>query len=195
MSDAILLDLPEQLVGERVIVRPMRDEDAEGMFEAVQESVDRIRPWMIWSDQYHQPSDALAYIRRCRGNWVTREDIPLGIFERETGRFLGGTGLHPRNWSVPYFEIGYWVRSSAEGHGFVTDAVKLILRYAFEGLGANRVLIRCNSLNKRSIAIPERLGFVAEGILRNVERDTSGSLADMRFYAMTPADYERADWR
>jgi RimJ/RimL family protein N-acetyltransferase len=64
--------------------------------------------------------------------------------------------------------------------------------FAFEVLEARRLVIRCDTRNLRSKAVPERLGYVLEGCLRNSQMDTSGRPADMLVYAMTPQDYERA---
>jgi RimJ/RimL family protein N-acetyltransferase len=98
---------------------------------------------------------------------------------------------------VPSFEIGYWIRQPREGRGYVTEAVMLVTRFCFGRLGANRVFIRCDRRNTRSRAIPERLGFVNEGTVRNELRDTSGNLADMVFYGMVPEDFNLAErsWR
>ena len=70
------------------------------------------------------------------------------------------------------------------------------MRLAFEALGANRVEIRCDGRNARSLAVPARLGFVPEATLRNHCRDGRGELRDTRIFAMTPEDYAhaRTDW-
>ena len=54
---------------------------------------------------------------------MKREDLTFALFERKTGRFLGATGLHRPNWEARIFEIGYFQRTSAVGHGFMTEAL------------------------------------------------------------------------
>ena len=185
----ILLDLPDQLPGERVLVRPYRAGDGAALWEAVTESREHILPWLPWGGTHRTPAESEAFVRKWQANWLLREDLILGIWERATGHYLGGSGLHRIQWDVPSFEIGYWLRRTAEGHGYMTEAVQLLCQLAFETLAANRVFIRVASGNHRSAAIPRRLGFVHEATLRNDTRDASGELRDMLVFAMTPQDY------
>lgn len=189
---AILLEVPEQLKGPRVVVRRYSDADAAPLHEAIQESVEHLRPWMPWYDKHQTLDDTLEYVRRTQARWITREDLGMGIFARDGGAVLGGTGLHVQGWDIPCFEIGYWVRRSQEGHGYITEAVRLLAACAFEQLRAQRLAIHCDARNIRSKAIPERLGFVYEGCLRHEGLDTAGQPFDMLVYAMIPNDYERA---
>ena len=101
---------------------------------------------------------------------------------------LGGTGLHPRNWEIGYFEIGYWVRASAEGRGYIAETVRLLTDYAFDTLKANRLEIRCDELNVRSAAIPKRLGYVLEGRLRNDVATSDGRLRTTLVFSLIPED-------
>ena len=80
----------------------------------------------------------------------------------------------------------------------MTEAVKLMCKLCFETLKANRVEIRCDSLNLRSAAIPRRVGFIHEGTLRNSTRGVSSAtkgqsseLRDMHLFSLIPEDYAR----
>lgn len=113
----------------------------------------------------------------------------VGIWQKQTGIYLGGSGLHRIRWEVPSFEIGYWLRASAWGQGYVTETVRLLCALAFETLGGQRVEIRCDARNARSAAVPLRCGFVREACLRNESRDGAGNLRDTLVFALTPEDY------
>jgi ribosomal-protein-serine acetyltransferase len=191
----ILRDLPDELVGERVVVRQYRSGDGAALFEAVEESREHLQPWMPWEANHKSVADSEAIVRRGAANWLSREDLMAGVWERATGRYLGGSGLHRMKWEVPSFEIGYWLRRSATGQGYMTEAVTLLTTMAFETLNANRVFIGCAVENERSAAIPRRLGFVLEATLRNHARDGDGVLHDHYIFAMTPQDYANASWR
>lgn len=183
-----LIPLFDVLEGERVVVRPFRESDAEEHFEAVVESREHIQPWLPWARGYDTLDDSRTFIARSEAAWRLRDDLILGIFDRATGRFLGGTGLHPRDWDIPFFEIGYWLRVSAEGHGYMTEAVRLLTDYAFESLGANRVMIRCDERNTRSAAVAERAGYLREARLRNDSFGADGTLRNTLIFALTPVD-------
>jgi RimJ/RimL family protein N-acetyltransferase len=185
----ILLDVPEELTGPRIVVRPFRDLDAEPMFAAIQDSRAHIRRFLPWPDLHRDVSDTLAFIRGQRSAWVARTNFGMGVFLRSSGEFVGGTGLHPREWRVPSFEIGYWIRKSAEGNGYVTEAAALASRLAFDRLGAQRVIIRCDTRNSRSCAIPRRLGYTLEGTLRNETFDADGNIWDALLFSLIPQEY------
>jgi ribosomal-protein-serine acetyltransferase len=123
--------------------------------------------------------------------------LAVAVLDRTTSRYLGGSGLHRIDWDVPAFEIGNWLRTSAVGQGYVSEAVRLLCGLAFDTLGGKRVEIRCDARNTRSVAVPRRLGFVQEGCLRNQCRDGAGELRDTLVFAMTPEDYAAASvrWR
>jgi ribosomal-protein-serine acetyltransferase len=188
----ILRELPDQLLGEKVLLRPYRAGDGQALFEAVDESREHILPWMPWGSQHVTVADSEALVRKWHAKWILREDLTLGVWDRTTGRYLGSIGLHRIDWEVPSFEIGYWLRRTAVGHGYMTEAAWILCRFAFEELSAQRVFIRCGSGNHRSAAIPKRLGFVPEGCMRNSNRDTNGELYDMLVFGMTPQDYATA---
>lgn len=195
-ADPILRDLPRELTGERVLVRPYCAGDGTAVFEAVVESREHLRRWMPWVDSHQQVEDSELFARRAEVKWLGREDFCYGIWERATGQYLGSSGLHPRDWDVPEFEVGYWIRRTAEGQGYVSETVRLLARLAFETLGANRLFLRCDALNERSAAVARRLGFRLEGTFRNDSRDPSGTLRNTHFFALLPADYEvlRPGW-
>lgn len=184
-----LIPLFEELRGPRVVVRPYRLEDADALFAAVAESRQHIWPWMPWGDQHQTVDDSRDFILRTQAKWLLREDMTVGFFEASSERYLGGSGLHPRGWDVPAFEIGYWIRASAEGHGYVAETVRLLTDFAFESLGAQRVMIRCDARNTRSAAVAERLGFVREAHLRNeVRTHTDSALRDTLVFSLVPSD-------
>jgi RimJ/RimL family protein N-acetyltransferase len=178
----------DELRGERVLVRPYRLEDAEALKEAVEESREHIRPWLPFADRHQTIEETRDWIVQGMAKWLLREDMHCGIWELATGRFLGGVGLHTRNWQIKYFEIGYWLRKSAEGHGYMTEAAKLVADFALHKLNANRVEIRCDEGNARSAAVARRLGFVEEGRLRNREPGPDGTLRTMLYFSLVPED-------
>jgi RimJ/RimL family protein N-acetyltransferase len=190
----IVVDLPDRLVGELVIVRPWAEADSRLLWDAIDESRDHLGPWMPWVDAYRNPDDALEFTRRCQARWLLREDFTVAIVERTTGRILGGSGLHVRNWPIRAFEIGYWIRQGAEGHGYVREAVQLLTRFAFDELGANRVQIRMGVRNVRSRRVAERLGFVLEGTLRRSAPAPDGQPSDMHMFALVPDEYRALPW-
>jgi RimJ/RimL family protein N-acetyltransferase len=190
----ILLDLPEILLGERIAVRSWKAGDGLRLYEAVQESLLHLLPWLPWGPGHESPAVSEQMCREWHARWELREDAPWAILSRDEKRILGGTGLHRMDWHVGSFEIGYWIRASDHGKGYVTEAVQLMTSFAFDYLSANRVFIRCAVQNHRSSAIPKKLGFIHEGVLRNNIKDAHGQLHDADMFALIPGDYRKLSW-
>jgi ribosomal-protein-serine acetyltransferase len=187
MTKPILRDFPDQFETERLIIRAPRVGDGKAMNEAILESLPQLAEWMYWARQAPTLEESEENIRRAVARFQTREDLRLGLYLKD-GTFAGGSGLHRPNWDVPSFEIGYWLRSSLCGKGYMTEAVAAITDFAFEHLGAKRVHIHADDRNVKSWRIPERLKFALEGIHRNDSRDPHGGLRDTRIYAKTRSD-------
>ena len=189
------IPVPREIRGRRVVLRPLRSSDVRAVWEAIEESRQRLERWLPWVQATRSIDDQRAAMARLRDLWRRRESFVVGIFDRRTGRYLGGSGLHRINWETRSFEIGYWIRTSAEGRGYVAETVRLLTRLAFDRLGANRVEIFMDPRNIRSRAVPERLGFVLEGTLRLKVMGTDGHLEDRCVFAVTRDDYDRLPWR
>lgn len=193
MSDnPILLDFPDEFESERLIMRPPRPGDGAAMHAAVMESLDDLRPWMPWAQH---PADAKGYEAICRrkyAEWILREDLMLTLWRKRDGAYVGGSGLHRIDWSVPCVEIGYWLRTRMTGQGYMTEAVQAITGFAFAHLHAQRIEIHVDAKNTRSIAVAERAGYTLEARLRHQDRGVDGELRDTLVYVMFPPVVEEA---
>lgn len=148
--------------------------DAPRLKQAVDASVEHLRPWMPWAHRDPEPLAAkVDLLRRFRGQFDLDQDFVYGIFTRDESAVAGGTGLHTRR-GPGIFEIGYWIAGELTGRGLATESSAALTRVAFEACGAERVEIRVDPANAASLAIPRKLGFVEEGTLRRVLDDADG---------------------
>ena len=189
-TDPILRDLPEELCGERVLLRPYRAGDGLALLEAVEESRELLQPWRPWEHSPVSPDDTETFVRHEMVKWILREYLPMSLWEKGTGKYLGGAGLYGICWELPTFQIGYWLRASAEGNGYMTEAVRLLCDFAFRTLEAQRVEIRCDTRNARSAAIPRRLGFMPDATIPNQSRNPQGEFREDFVYFMTSDRYK-----
>ncbi|MFZ7943535.1 GNAT family N-acetyltransferase [Neobacillus sp. 19] len=182
----ILIDFPEEFYTERLVIRKPIPGDGKAVYEAIKGSLNELKPWMPWAHREQTEEDVEANMREAHAKFLTREDLRLHIFHKETGEFIASSGLHRINWDVPKFEIGYWVDTRHSGNGYITEATEAITHFAFTHLNAKRVEIRCDSKNVKSRAIPEKLGFSLEGILKcdSISADTK-ELRDTCIFAKT----------
>jgi RimJ/RimL family protein N-acetyltransferase len=178
VTSPILRDFPDAFESERLLIRAPRPGDGAAVQEAIQESLAELLPWMPWAHGPQSAEASEAFARQADADFLARRDLPLFLFRRHDGMFVGGSGLHDLNWSVPSFGIGYWVRTSLVGQGFATEASARIADFAFDELGAERVEIWCDAANERSAAVAQRAGFAFEARMERNRRNTSGELAD-----------------
>lgn len=181
----ILLDFPTEFTTDRLLIRMPKPGDGKAVFDAINASIEELKPWMPFAHIDQTEEDVEANIREAHLKFLKREDLRLLVFLKETGELVASSGLHRINWDIPKFEIGYWVDSRHGGKGYVTEAVQGITDFAVNELKARRVEIRCDSRNKKSAAIPERLGYTLEGVLRNdsLEIGSTTELRDTSVYA------------
>lgn len=188
--DPVLLDFPDSFDTSRLTIRAPRRGDGARVADAVRESIEELRPWMPWAKELPTHEKSEARIRRAIAAWQTRTDLPLHLYLKDSDTFVGGSGLHRFDWDVRRFEIGYWVRTKFAGKGYISEAVNGITQFAFEHLNANRVEIRCDAKNVRSVAVAKRCGFLLEGTLRNQDLAVDGSLRDtLIFSKISPTEF------
>lgn len=181
--EPIMLDMPESFESSRLLIRAPRWNDGAIVYEAVKESIRELRPWMPWAKRLPTPEEAEISIRRSRLQFLDRSDLRLLLLMKDTGDLVGSSGLHRIDWQARKFEIGYWVRTSCSGQGYITEAVDAITAFAARELQAGRIEIRCDSRNVRSAKVAERLGFSLEGVLRNERCDVDGILRDTMVFS------------
>lgn len=154
------------------------------MFAALEESRERLYPWLGFPDRLQTEEATRDWLTHREALWLLRKMLGFSIRQAATGDYLGSVDLHHIDWERRSFALGYWLRDTAEGHGYMSEAVRTVTDYAFDALAASKVELRCDARNVRSAAVAERLGFVREGLLRCEERAKDGTLADVLCYGL-----------
>lgn len=188
MINPILKDFPAHFETERLLVRCPQSGDGVAMFEAIVESRAELVPWMAWASKNQHVDETEEYVRRAQANWLMRTALPMLVYRKSDGSFVGGSGLHHIEWDVPAFEIGYWQRTKCRGQGYITEAVNGLTAFCREVLGARRIVIRCDTLNTRSKRVAERAGFALEATVRSTYREPGGQLRDDFVFSKTWPD-------
>jgi RimJ/RimL family protein N-acetyltransferase len=186
--DPLLLHLPTCLEGENIELRAYTDTDSRAVWEAVDANREHLAQWMPWVNTWKERAESKRYVRRMQAAWIMRQDLVFGIFDK-AGDLIGACGLHDPDWITPKFSIGYWIGAASQGKGHVTEALRLMTKFGFEHLHANRLWISCDADNARSAAVPPRAGYTQEAYLRNERINVRGALSDTLIFGMTRSDY------
>jgi ribosomal-protein-serine acetyltransferase len=150
-----------------VEMRQFEPRDAETVFAVVDRNRQHLRQWLPWVDHSHSPEDLRQFILRVQAQFEADQGPNAGIWVG--GVFAGNVGCHPISWANRSCSLGYWIDAAQQGRGVITRCCAAMLDYLFDELRLHRVEIRCGTGNTRSCAIPERLGFTREGLLRQAE--------------------------
>ena len=179
----------EAELGEGRSLRQLDDADAEELFALIDSNRAHLANWMPFVSQTHTIADSLAFIRAARRQSEENRGVQLAILRDE--RIIGVAGFHGIDWTRRSTSIGYWLAAAQQGSGTMTVAVAAMLDHAFGPWDLARVEIRAGVANRRSRAIPERLGFREEGVLRAAER-IGTRVIDHAVYVMTAREWRRA---
>ena len=184
----VLLDIPDHIQTERLLLRAPRPGDGATVNASVIETLEDLRQYpasMLWAMEEQPVEKTEEFCRRAAANWIIRADFPMLIFRRDTGEHAGNCGLHRFDWNTRVFEIGWWGRKRFQGQGLISEAATALTEFAFEHLGARRVWCAADDANERSWRVAERLGFAHEGTLKSERCDPDGTRRAMRVYAAT----------
>jgi ribosomal-protein-serine acetyltransferase len=171
-------------------LRLLEESDADELFGVIDANREHLGTWMPWVAFEHEPADVLPFIRLTRKQIGENNGLQTAIVDPE-GRIAGMVGFHEVDWMNRKSSIGYWLARAEQGRGTMTEAVRAYVDHALATLKLNRVTIQAAVENTRSRAVPERLGFREEGVLRGVER-IGDRMLDGVVYAMLAADWPGA---
>lgn len=172
--NTVLIDVPTMIETERLELRMPQPGDGRAVNAAIKASLTELQPWLGFARSNPSVEETETNTREAHAKFITRESLRYLIFLKDTDEFVGSTGFHNIDWSVRKFEIGYWIDTRMSGNGYMAEAVGKLTKLALNELNGKRVEIRCESTNDKSRAVPERLGYELEGILRNEDLSVDG---------------------
>ncbi len=139
-----------------VVLRRYHESDIDGLYAAIEENRDHLRPHMPWADESRD--EFIAFVTDSIAQWNRGADRNYAIVDDASGCYLGACGLHDRV-GADGREIGYWLVAAATGRGIVTAAARALTATALAIHGVSRVEIHCDEANVRSAAVARRLSY------------------------------------
>jgi ribosomal-protein-serine acetyltransferase len=172
------------LVTDDVYLRLLDVTDTQEVHRLIEANLVYLARWLPWATS-QTFDDTLDFIRRTRSQLSDNDGFQTAIVLEEG--IVGVIGYHAIDWPNRSTRIGYWLDEGHQGRGIMTASVRVLVDHALSIWRLNRVEIRAAADNRRSRAIPERLGFRQEGTLRQAELVDGGYL-DSVIYSMLEAD-------
>lgn len=174
-------------LGDDAELRLLEEHDAEALYHLIDRNRDFLREWLPFPDFVTGPEGTLDFIRTTRRQVADNQGLQCVIVCE--GEPAGMVGFHRINWMNKSTTLGYWLAEDCNGRGLMTRAVRAMVEHAFTGWKLNKVEIRVATENRKSQAIPERLGFVKEGVLRQNEL-LNGEYVDHIAYSMLAEEWK-----
>jgi ribosomal-protein-serine acetyltransferase len=172
---------------ERLGVRPLETEDAAELHALIEANRDHLARWMPWAAEQNLAGTE-RFVAEAEQQLVGEDGFQAKIEPGE--EIVGVVGFHRIDWVNRNTSLGYWLAEAAQGRGTMTTVVRAVLDYAFYEWELHRVEIHCAPENRRSRAIPERLGFREEAHLRETEL-VGGRYLDSVVYGMLAEEWGR----
>lgn len=141
--------------------------DSEELLELINSNRSYLREWLGWVDGIKEVSDTKSFIKDTKEQFASNNGFQVGIWSKK--KLIGVIGFLEIDWKDKKTEIGYWIDHDSQGDGIITKSCEALIDYAFNRLKLNKVEIHCAENNIKSQAIPKRLGFTKEGIIREAE--------------------------
>jgi ribosomal-protein-serine acetyltransferase len=173
------------IIDERVEMRPVEERYTEEFYALVDANRGYLLPWMPWAEKATL-ENTREYYRSSLQRTAAGNGFDALIFVQD--RPAGTIGFHAINKVTNSTTIGYWLAAEYQGRGIITRCCRVMVDHAFTAWKLNRVEIRAATSNHRSRAIPQRLGFIEEGVLREADC-AGGRYLDMVVYGMLAREW------
>ncbi|WP_207515456.1 GNAT family N-acetyltransferase [Longitalea luteola] len=185
----MLLRLGAKIRVDDTIVMELIDyHHAETLCQLVKDNRQYLREWLPWVDHLRTVEDFRKYINSSKQRYAGNVEMGFVILQKHV--MIGRIGLYNIDHNNKNASIGYWLAQDFTGKGIITRCCKVIIDEGFARLKLNRIEIRAATANVKSQAIPERLGFKREGIIRQGEF-VNNQFVDLYVYSMLKEEWER----
>lgn len=153
--------------------------------------------WMPWCHAGYTIEESREFVEKTAADWrdcadAWRDGMQFGyaIFDRESGKFLGGVGLNQPHKIHKFFNLGYWTRPAAQNRGIASTATRALAQAAFADLRElNRIEIIAAAENLPSRKAAEKAGARFEGILRK-RLSIAGAAHDAALFSFVREDFD-----
>ena len=179
----------KMFVDSGIYLKDLQLAHAPSLFSLVENNRAFLGKWLGWVPFSKTLEDSRDFILTVQKQIELKQGFHGGIFYQ--GELAGVLGFHCINRTHKHASIGYWLGEEFTGQGVMTRAVQRLVTHGFADEGLNRIEIRCAIENTASAAIPIRLGFHKEGVLRQCEK-IQGVFLDHAVYGVLKEEWRAA---
>jgi N-acetyltransferase len=177
---------PVTLRSQRINLEPLAQRHCDHLVEAVKDGA----LWTLWYTSVPSPDTMQTEIERRLALQVAGSMLPFAVIDNATGRAVGMTTYMNVDAINRHVEIGStWYRKSVQRTALNTQCKLMLLTHAFEALDCIAVEFRTHAFNHQSRTAIERLGAKLDGVLRNHQIASNGTLRDTYVYSIIASEW------
>jgi RimJ/RimL family protein N-acetyltransferase len=148
-----------------VLLRPLQETDVDNLLEI---SLNEPETWEYALVRANGKDNLENYIQMALKARENGTEYPFIVYDKKTGKYAGSTRFYDINMEFKTLQLGYtWYGKKFRGTGLNKHCKYLLLQFAFETLGIERVEFRADNNNQRSIAAMKSIGCKVEGVMRS----------------------------
>ena len=176
-------NFPSEIIGENIKLVKLEPsvENLEMLYEILDNNREELRPWLEWIEFVKKPEDEKPVLES--------DKISPEWFIQWQNKIVGRIGFVSVSKSNNRGEVGYWLDKRAGGHGIMTEAFQLLEKCAFENWDYNRIELKIDPENQKSLGVAKRMNFVQEGVLRG-EHFINGVYKDSIMFSKLKSEYK-----
>lgn len=199
MKKPILIDIPEKIETERLLLQVPKAGYGKLLYEAILDGYEDNVQWLAWPEQPPRVEAVEEECRKHHAQFILREDIRYLIMLKNNQKVIGRCGFPPFQtfWAIPQFGISYFIAKSSRHQGYAQEAVHALITLAFKVLLAKKVEICVDAQNVASKKVPEGLNFILECGKKGGWPRRDGKLVDLLIYGMfseKDLPIKKVDW-
>jgi ribosomal-protein-serine acetyltransferase len=180
---------PEALESEGLTLRRYQPEDAGRLLQIVADNREQLVHEFTPLAILRTVADAHSYLAGEDEQWIGGRTFCYGIRLKRSDQLIGHLRVKNIAWEIPAAELGYFIGTEWQRQGYAGEAIRRVLRAAFEEMEFERIFLRILPTNEASLRLAKKLGFQKEGLLRNAYRCGRGDLHDVYYMSMIRQGY------
>ena len=144
-------------INKNIKLKILEEREAEQLFKLVDSNRDYLAEFLPFVEHTKKVEDSKHFIHSALQQFIDGNGFHCGIWSNK--ELIGVIGLHYLDLVNKTTSIGYYLAEDFQKKGIMTKCTKALIRYVYEVYDINRIEIRMSNKNKKSRAIPIRLGF------------------------------------
>lgn len=145
----------------RLYLKPLHEEHYKILNELIRNSYEKLKNWLYWLDHIPSLEETKSFCAMSYQSYLNKKNMQLIIIRKEDNKIIRCIGVHNFKYldQANCFDIGYWISSFYSKNGYMLEALRKLVSYCVDDLGASKLYITTDVKNTRSNNLAIKAGF------------------------------------